>query len=262
MNIVIVTQNAPLYLAQFLDDFLGRITKTSHTVKSIVVLSSYVQKGIMSELGERYRCYGFILFIRLMFRILKRKILSLIAYFHSGLGCHSVDNVTRKYRVDKHKTYSVNSEDFLEYININRVDLIVSIAAPMKFKREILNATGSGCINYHTALLPKYRGRQPLFWALLNEEKEVGISIHEMDEQFDSGPIVVQDKIRVDANDTLHSLYLRTIKMGPQLMIEAIGKLDRGCKYRIENNPEKATYNKFPTREDVRLFRSRRKRFF
>ena len=61
-------------------------------------------------------------------------------------------------------------------------------------RKKILDAPKYGCINYHTALLPKYRGRQPLFWALLNNEKTTGITIHKMDEFIDKGELIIQKK--------------------------------------------------------------------
>jgi methionyl-tRNA formyltransferase len=192
----------------------------------------------------------------------RNKLLSFVFHIFPHIGCYSVDNVIRKYKLKNYKTNSINSKDFVKHIQTNQIDLIISIASPQIFKNEILNAPRKGCINYHTALLPKYRGKQPLFWAFLNEEKEIGISIHEMDEKLDNGPIIIQRKIPVNSEDTLHSIYLRTIKIGPSLLMEAIKKLDNDCKDRIRNDPKQAIYNSFPTKEDAKLFKYKEKRFF
>ena len=88
-----------------------------------------------------------------------------------------------------------------------------SVFSPMVFKKNLLNSPTFGCINYHTGALPQYRGRQPLFWSILNNEKNIAISIHEMDEKLDNGPIIVQKFIHIEENESLHSLYLKTIKI-------------------------------------------------
>jgi methionyl-tRNA formyltransferase len=196
------------------------------------------------------------------FHIIVNKLLSILFYIFPPIGCHSVSNVMSKYKIRRFLTDSVNSEGFIQYIKENKIDLIISIASPQIFAEDILNAPGKGCINYHTALLPKYRGRQPLFWALLNDEKEIGISIHEMDRELDNGPIIVQRRLPVTPGDSLHSLYHKTIKIGPKLLIEALDKLDKECPDRIANDFAQATYNGFPTEEDAKRFRSTGKRMF
>ena len=262
MKIIIVTQNAPIYLAQFLNELFKKIINNSHTVKSVVVFPPYFRKSILGEIKERYDYYGFIDFIKMMLYITGNKFLSTVANICPWIGYYSVKNVINKHKIIRYKTDSVNSKDFIEYIKMNQVDLIISIASPKIFKKELLTAPKKGCINYHTALLPKYRGRQPLFWALLHGEQNVGISIHEMDEKLDNGPIIIQEKIPVASQDSLHKLYLKTIKTGPKLIMDAIEKLDTNNFDRIENDSSQATLYRFPTKEAARLFKSRRNKFF
>lgn len=262
MKIFIVTQNAPMYLAGFLDDLLTRIGKTPHRVAGICVLSPFFKKSLMREIKERYNYYGPVDFFKMSVHIAKNKILSCVSRIVPSVGCHSVSNIIRRYRLHEVKTNSINSREFIDYIKANRIDLIISIASSQIFKTEILNAPVKGCINYHTALLPRYRGRQPLFWALLNGEKETGISIHEMDEKIDNGAIIVQRALPITPADTLHTIYLKTLGIGPELLAEAIRILGDDCKHRIANDASLATYNSFPSKEDAKLFRSRGKRFF
>ena len=262
MKIVLITQNAPMYLATFLDIFLFRINKTKHAVENIVVLSPTSGTSVLKELSRRYNYYGFIDFIKMLHHVMRNKLFSFFFYIYPISTCYSVNNVIKKYGLKKILTESINSSRFIKYIKINQIDLIVSIAAPEIFKQEVLSAPQKGCINYHSAILPKYRGRQPLFWALLNDEKEVGISIHEMDDKIDNGPIISQNKINVYPQDTLHSLYLKTIKIGPTLLLEAIKKLDNDCGERIANDAHRASYYNFPTKKEARLFKEKGKRIF
>jgi methionyl-tRNA formyltransferase len=262
MRIFIITQNAPMYMAGFLDDFLDLADNTPHKVVGITSLSPIFNNSVFQEFKSRLDFYGLVDFLKMAFLITWNKLLSYVFYLSPSIGCYSVNNVIKKYGLKELKTTSINSNAFVEFIKEAKIDLILSIASSQILKQDLLNAPQKGSINYHTALLPKYRGRQPLFWALLNGEKEVGISVHEMDEKLDNGPIIVQKKINVNSRDSLHSIYLKTLKVGPELILEAIEKIARGDKDRIENDPDRATYNSFPTREDAKSFKKRGKRFF
>ena len=250
-----------MHLPRFLDSFTGKLSNTSHSIAGVVSLSPYQGGSALKEALERMRFYGLISFIKMSIHIIKNKLLSLIAGGAVLRECYSISNVIKKYGLKGINISSVNSAHFISDLQKQKVDLIISIAAPQIFKQEVLVAPRLGCINYHSALLPRYRGRQPLFWAMLNDEKEVGISIHEMDEKLDNGPIIVQKKIIVDSNDTLHSLYLKTIEIGPDALLEAIKKLEVGDKARLENNPQHAKYYGFPTKEHSQEYRKKGNKF-
>jgi len=250
MKIAIITQDAPIYLPQFLDKFID-LVKKKHTIDSIVVLSPLFKKTLFSEIKERYNYYGPVDFLKMFFYILKNKI-----------SFYSVNSVIAKHKLNKGQTKNINSEKFINYIKKNQIDLIVSAAASRIFKKELLSASKKGCINYHTSLLPKYRGRQPLFWAMLNNEKEAGMTVHEMNENLDDGPIIIQKKVNIDTKETLHSLYLKTIKISPNLLAKAIDKIENNNNKRIKNNKQEASYYSFPTKKDAQLFRKKGKNFF
>ncbi|MFJ2674626.1 methionyl-tRNA formyltransferase [Streptomyces sp. NPDC087525] len=72
-------------------------------------------------------------------------------------------------------------------------DLMICYGFPWKFPPSALRATSLGAINVHTSMLPKYRGPIPVNWAIRNGDPEIGVSIHWMDEEFDSGGILIQE---------------------------------------------------------------------
>ena len=76
--------------------------------------------------------------------------------------------------------------------------MLVSILGNQIFKRKLIDLAPKGCINLHTALLPKYRGLMPTFWALKNNEKNTGVSVFFVDEGIDSGPIIIQKKVVIE----------------------------------------------------------------
>ena len=262
MRIVIVTQDAPVYLPQFMDGFLEQLDRKRHSVAAIVVSEPFAKNSRWSEIVARFNFYGAGAFCRMMRLILSNKLKSALFKLFPAVGSHSMSNIIAQYSLRRLQFREVNSKRFRSFLRQNEVDLVISVAAPQIFKRKLLATPPRGCINYHSALLPKYRGRQPLFWALLNGETEVGVTVHEMDEKLDNGAIIAQSLIPVRADDSLHKLYLRTIAIGAGVLVEAVEKLARGDAARLPNDPEKATYYSFPTKEDAMRFRAGGKRFF
>ena len=85
--------------------------------------------------------------------------------------------------------------------------------------------------------------------------------VHEMDEEIDNGPIIIQKRIPIESDDSLHTLYLKVTRIGPDLLIAAVNRLNMNSKYRIQNDSSQATYFGFPSREDSELFRIKGKSF-
>src|SRR3989339_882654 len=254
MKILIVTQNAPVYIHLCLDKCLSLIKSTKHTVQGIVLLSPYAKKNAYLEFLNRFSLYGLLGFIGMSAYVVKEYFLSFLFTTLKLRDCHSIMNVIDKHRINCLEFDSVNSEEFITYTKKNRIDLLVSIAAPELFGKTLLESTRLGCINYHSALLPKYRGRQPLFWAMLNDDENVGVSIIEMDETLDGGPILAQIQVPVNGENTLHNLYLRTLEKGARLLVSTIENISAGKGDRIENSSKYATTYPFPKKEDGTRF--------
>jgi methionyl-tRNA formyltransferase len=140
------------------------------------------------------------------------------------------------------------------------IDLIISVAAPVIFKKDIIQLPKYGCINIHHAKLPKYRGMMPNFWQMYHDEKRVGMTIHEINPKIDDGRIILQKEVDIDQRETLNALIKRTKRIGAHLMIEAIEMIRSGNVKYLENRADEGTYFSFPKREDVREFKKRGKK--
>ena len=261
MNILIATQNAPLYLAEFLEKFINIWIKNEQGSITIFRASPYVENNILKELKKRYRLYGLISFIKMSIFIAYNIFLSYLNNIRIIKKCYSVDNVIKKYSLVEFSSNSINSSELINYVNNKKIDLIISIAFPEIFKSEILYTPKHGCINYHTALLPKYRGRQPLFWALFNNEKETGITIHKMDKNIDKGMIILQQSISIENIDTINNLYKKTIGVGPELLYQATIKLRNNKENFINKKNTKEKLYNFPNAKDGLKFRQNGKKF-
>ena len=137
----------------------------------------------------------------------------------------------------------------------------MSVAGNQIFRKPLIELAPKGCLNLHSALLPKYRGLMPTFWALKNGEKETGVSVFLVDEGIDSGPIVVQKRVPIET-DSLEELIRATKVIGMDAVWEAVEKIHRG-RPKLTPNPEsEKTYFSFPTKADVRAFRAAGKRLY
>ena len=156
---------------------------------------------------------------------------------------------------------SINSEKSLNNIKKYEPDLLISIAANRIFKRQLIELAPKGCLNLHTALLPRYRGLMPSFWVLKNNEKMTGVSVFFVDEGIDSGSILVQKAIEIQ-NKTWSELIQHTKRIGMQAVLEAIELIYNGNYKLIENDQSKSSYYHFPTKQDVKEFIKAGKKFF
>ena len=108
--------------------------------------------------------------------------------------------------------------------------------------KDILGIPAKGCINLHGSLLPKYRGRCPLNWAVINGEKETGVTLHYMTEKPDNGDILAQEKFAIGTNDTAKDVHMNATRAAAKLLKAALPKLRKGTLKAVKQDEKKATY--------------------
>lgn len=114
--------------------------------------------------------------------------------------------------------------DIKEKISLLKSDLIVVAAYAQLIPEEILNLPKYGCLNLHASLLPKYRGAAIIQAAILNGDKQTGLTVIKMDKELDTGPILAQTAIGINDEDTAGILYDKLSKASPDFLIETIKK--------------------------------------
>lgn len=112
----------------------------------------------------------------------------------------------KKYDIDYLKYENINSEVFISQVSEYCCDLFVSMSFNQIFKKEIINLPKFRTINCHAGKLPFYRGRNILNWALINDEKEFGITVHYIDEGIDTGDIILQRIFPISDDDNYATL--------------------------------------------------------
>jgi methionyl-tRNA formyltransferase len=254
MKVIIITQDDPFYLAKNLDYLFSNLPVDVEVIGCIVSnVSPFGKKeSFIDKALKTYNIFGFTFFINYAFKFILSK-------FSSE---NSVKLTLTKHNIKELVlNESINSAASLSVIRQLKPDLLVSIAGNEIFKKPLIELAPQGCLNLHTALLPKYRGLMPSFWVLKNLEKYTGVSVFFVDEGIDSGPILVQKKIEIGEMSQAE-LIKCSKKLGMDAIIESIIKISTGTYEVKSNNDSDMSYFKFPTKEDVKMFRANGKKFF
>lgn len=122
----------------------------------------------------------------------------------------------------------VKEPEAVETLRSYEADIFVVVAFGQILSEEILQMPKYGCVNIHASLLPKYRGAGPIQWAIIDGEKETGITIQQMDKGVDTGDILFQSVVSIDAKETGESLFEKLAKAGAALIVEALPKIEAG----------------------------------
>jgi methionyl-tRNA formyltransferase len=121
-----------------------------------------------------------------------------------------------------------NLPEFVETMRSLRPDLFLAVGYMFRLQAEMLAAARIVSANVHASLLPAYRGRSPVFWALRRGEPYSGLSIHSMDDGLDTGDLLYQVRVRTRKDDTVSALYARIIDRGVKLVPRLITDAERG----------------------------------
>ncbi len=128
-------------------------------------------------------------------------------------------------------------------------DIIITCAYGKIIPKELIDYPKYGCINIHASLLPSYRGAAPMQWALINGEKETGITLMFMDETMDTGDIIGTIKYKIEDSDDIGILHDKLSILGKELLDKNLNDLLTNNVKRIKQDNEKATYAPMITRE-------------
>jgi methionyl-tRNA formyltransferase len=148
---------------------------------------------------------------------------------------------------------SVKDEGFLADLKKRKPDVAVVVAFGQIFPPELLEIPRLGCVNLHGSLLPKYRGASPVQAALMEGEKKTGVTTMQMEEELDSGPILLQEETAIKSYEDSEDLAKRLAKMGGKLMVETLAELEKGKVKPRKQRDESASYCSRISKSDGKL---------
>jgi methionyl-tRNA formyltransferase len=144
----------------------------------------------------------------------------------------------------------VNNRAFIKQVKDLMPDLIIVVAFGQILKPELLSIPHLGCVNVHASLLPKYRGAAPVHWAIINGEKETGVTTMLMDSGMDTGDMIIKRTVEITSHDNVESLHDKLAILGADALRETIELIAANKAPRIKQNHECATYAPLLKKED------------
>ena len=153
-----------------------------------------------------------------------------------------VSLMANSYDLDLFKPHKLNNKDFKEKIKILEVDFLIVVAYGKILPKWLLELPSVSSINIHFSLLPKYRGASPIQSALLNGDKETGITFIEMSEKLDSGNIISTEKTKIFMDDNKVKLETRLTGMSIKKINKVLIESAKQNKSSIKQDDSNASY--------------------
>lgn len=164
----------------------------------------------------------------------------------AGFGFYeSLKEAARQLQLPVEQPEDVNSPEFIKKLGRIKPDLIVIVSYHSIIRNAILS--GYKVINAHGALLPFYRERAPINWAIINGEHEAGVTVHEVNEDIDTGDIILQERITISEDDSAIDVLKRSLECYPRLVSKAVGLIGSGKAEKVSQDPFAGSY--FPRRK-------------
>ncbi|MGF7417640.1 bifunctional UDP-4-amino-4-deoxy-L-arabinose formyltransferase/UDP-glucuronic acid oxidase ArnA [Providencia rettgeri] len=145
---------------------------------------------------------------------------------------------------------NVNHPLWIERIREMKPDVIFSFYYRDILSEELLAIAPKGAFNLHGSLLPKYRGRAPINWALLKGESETGVTLHKMVAKADAGDIIAQEKVAITDTDTSLTLHAKVREAAEVLLNKTLPLIEAGSYKSVAQDESQATYFGRRTAED------------
>ena len=256
MKIEFLTDDNPLYVAPFFDEFFrhyGTEFEITH-VSSCRPMGGRSRPRLMRQLLHLYGPLGI---TRLTVRWIAARTLGLVPRSRGAAHYRTLQQLCRAYGVPFQKIGSPNNPALVAATKERGSDLVVSVACPYILKEALLTTPRLGCINMHHAPLPKYKGMMPTFWQMYHGEKKVGVTIHYMNAKVDEGAALFQGEMAIEPDDSLDSLIVRSKRHGAHCMAQVLRGLASQTQKTIQLEQRPSSYFTFPTIDEIREFRRR-----
>lgn len=147
-----------------------------------------------------------------------------------------------KYGIPVFQPVKIKEPEAVETLRGYDAELFVVAAFGQILSEEILSMPRYGCVNIHASLLPKYRGAGPIQWAIINGEKETGVTIMQMEKGLDTGDILLQERVLIDEKETGDSLHDKLAIAGAKLIVKAIPEIEAGTLIPVRQKEEESSY--------------------
>jgi methionyl-tRNA formyltransferase len=256
MRIEFLTQDDPLYILPFFEEFL-RDYASEFTILQISCCPTMGKRSRVQLLRELTSLYGVVGFIRLVGMTARCRILGKFRKSREARQFYSLEQAARAYAIPYRKIGNPNAAEFVESVRNRSADVILSVACPYILKETLLSLPPQGCVNIHHAPLPRYRGMMPTFWQMFHGEKTVGLTVHFMAAKVDEGEALLQKQLAIEPGETLDHLIRRSKRHGAHCMACVLRQIQSNSEVPIPLGFSQGPYFTFPTIAEIREFQRR-----
>ncbi|MGI6094236.1 MAG: methionyl-tRNA formyltransferase [Lachnospiraceae bacterium] len=151
-----------------------------------------------------------------------------------------VKEVALEHALPVYQPQKARDPQFIEQLRSLKPEAIIVVAFGQLLPKAILDMPPYGCINVHASLLPKYRGAAPIQWAVIDGEKETGVTIMRMDEGLDTGDMIAKTVVTLEPDETGGSLFDKLSREGASLCVKTLEEIEAGCAV-YEKQPKEST---------------------
>ena len=148
---------------------------------------------------------------------------------------------------------SLKTEDFMELLREINPELIAVVAYGKILPKSVLDFPKHGCVNVHVSLLPKYRGAAPMQRAIIEGERETGVTIMYMAEGVDTGDIITAESFPIGPEDDFEAIHDRSAEVGGKLLVKSIADIGNGTATRTPQDHSRATHAAKIEKEDCKI---------
>lgn len=146
---------------------------------------------------------------------------------------------------------SLKSAEAQQALAALNADIMVVVAYGLILPKAVLNTPRLGCINVHGSILPRWRGAAPIQRAIWAGDTETGVSIMQMDEGLDTGPVLAISRTPIEADETSATLYQKLAELGPVALVDALNRISALTPQ--AQSDEQATYAKKLSKQEARI---------
>ena len=256
MKIEFLTQDDPLYILPFFEEFL-RNYSSQFEIAQISCSPTMGKRSRFQILKELTALYGPVGMGQLLAKTAVSRVLGKSSKGRDAKRFYGLKQISKAYGIPHQKIGNPNAAEFVASVRLRKCDVLVSVACPYILKEALLSTPPLGCINIHHAPLPRYKGMMPTFWQMYHGEKSVGVTVHTMVPKIDEGLALLQENMEIKPGETLHQLIQRAKRHGAHCMARVLAQVGSNSVTPIVLDPTKSSYFTFPTLAEIGEFQRR-----
>jgi folate-dependent phosphoribosylglycinamide formyltransferase PurN len=255
LRVVLFVSESHFFQPSFVYKFLSACA--GQAVVCGIVLTSVLDRNLPVHrfLPKLWLTLGTIDFLRVSARFLLKRCKTYVDRVWRLPEPPSVAAVAQRYGIEVLRTADINAPESVAWTGRHEPDVLISGCFQM-FGEQLLAQPSLGSLNRHCSLLPNYRGLFPAFWAMLNGERESGVSVHLMNGELDRGPVLSQSIVPLRDGETLYEYVERCYEVSAERLTDALGLLRAGHQGRLGKH-DQGDYFSYPSKNDIARFRSR-----